>query len=39
MSGSHHAIDRVVRKYAGERGLDRGCSEHSMLATFNHHRA
>jgi hypothetical protein len=30
MSGTRHAIDRVVRKYAGERGLDRGCSAHSM---------
>jgi integrase/recombinase XerD len=28
------AIDRVVRKYATELGLDRGCSAHSMCATF-----
>jgi integrase/recombinase XerD len=28
------AIDRVVRKYAGKRGLDRGYSAHSMRATF-----
>jgi hypothetical protein len=28
------AIDRVVRKYAGELGLDRGYSAHSMRATF-----
>ena len=28
------AIDRVVRKYAGEIGLDRGYSAHSMRATF-----
>jgi integrase/recombinase XerD len=27
------AIDRVVRKYAGARGLDRGYSAHSMRAT------
>jgi integrase len=28
------AIDRVVRKYAGALGLDRGCSAYSMRATF-----
>jgi integrase/recombinase XerD len=28
------AIDRVVRKYAAMIGLDRGCSAHSMRATF-----
>jgi integrase/recombinase XerD len=28
------AIDRVVRKYAGVIGLDRGYSAHSMRATF-----
>src|SRR5271167_1928024 len=28
------AIDRVVRKNAGELGLDRGYSAHSMRATF-----
>jgi hypothetical protein len=28
------AIDRVVRKYAGELGLDRGYSAPSMRATF-----
>jgi integrase/recombinase XerD len=28
------AIDRVVRKYAGELGFDRGYSAHSMRATF-----
>jgi site-specific recombinase XerD len=28
------AIDRIVRKYAGELGLDRGYSAHSMRATF-----
>jgi len=28
------AIDRVVRKYAGDLGLDRGYSAHSMRATF-----
>jgi integrase len=28
------AIDRVVRKYASEIGLDRGYSAHSMRATF-----
>lgn len=28
------AIDRVVRKYAGGIGLDRGYSAHSMRATF-----
>jgi integrase/recombinase XerD len=28
------AIDRVVRKYAGELGLDRGYPAHSMCATF-----
>src|SRR5262249_21635485 len=28
------AIDRVVRKYAAEIGLDRGYSAHSMRATF-----
>jgi len=28
------AIDRVVRKYAGELGLERGYSAHSMRATF-----
>jgi integrase/recombinase XerD len=28
------AIDRVVRKYAGGLGLDRGYSAHSMRATF-----
>jgi integrase/recombinase XerD len=28
------AIDRLVRKYAGELGLDRGYSAHSMRATF-----
>ena len=28
------AIDRVVRKYAGKIGLDRGYSAHSMRATF-----
>jgi integrase/recombinase XerD len=28
------AIDRVVRKYAGALGLDRGSSAHSMRATF-----
>ena len=28
------AIDRVVGKYAGELGLDRGYSAHSMRATF-----
>jgi integrase len=28
------AIDRVVRKYAGELGLDRGYSAHSVRATF-----
>ncbi len=28
------AIDRVVRKYAGELGLARGYSAHSMCATF-----
>jgi integrase/recombinase XerD len=28
------AIDRVVRKYAGTLGLDRGYSAHSMRATF-----
>jgi site-specific recombinase XerD len=28
------AIDRVVRKYASELGLDRGYSAHSMRATF-----
>jgi hypothetical protein len=28
------AIDRVVRKYAGELGLNRGYSAHSMRATF-----
>jgi len=28
------AIDRVVRKYGGALGLDRGCSAHSMRATF-----
>ena len=28
------AIDRVVRKYAGELGLHRGYSAHSMRATF-----
>jgi site-specific recombinase XerD len=28
------AIDRVVRKYAGELELDRGYSAHSMRATF-----
>jgi integrase/recombinase XerD len=28
------AIDRVVRKYSGELGLDRGYSAHSMRATF-----
>jgi integrase/recombinase XerD len=28
------AIDRVVRKYATELGLDRGYSAHSMRATF-----
>ena len=27
-------IDRVVRKYAGALGLDRGYSAHSMRATF-----
>jgi len=28
------AIDRVLRKYAGKIGLDRGYSAHSMRATF-----
>ena len=28
------AIDRVVRKYAGDLELDRGYSAHSMRATF-----
>jgi integrase/recombinase XerD len=28
------AIDRVVRKYAGELGLDCGYAAHSMRATF-----
>jgi integrase/recombinase XerD len=28
------AIDRVVRKYSDELGLDRGYSAHSMRATF-----
>jgi integrase/recombinase XerD len=28
------AIDRVVRKFATALGLDRGCSAHSMRATF-----
>ena len=28
------AIDRIVRKYAGQLGLDRGYSAHSMRATF-----
>ena len=28
------AIDRVVRKYTGVLGLDRGYSAHSMRATF-----
>jgi hypothetical protein len=28
------AIDRLVRKYAGALGLDRGYSAHSMRATF-----
>jgi integrase/recombinase XerD len=28
------AIDRVVRKYAGALGLDRGYSAHSVRATF-----
>jgi integrase/recombinase XerD len=28
------AIDRVVRKYVGALGLDRGYSAHSMRATF-----
>ena len=28
------AIDRVVRQHAGELGLDRGYSAHSMRATF-----
>jgi site-specific recombinase XerD len=28
------AIDRVVRKYAGALGLDRGYSAHSMSVTF-----
>jgi integrase/recombinase XerD len=28
------AIDRVVRKYTGALGLDRGYSAHSMRATF-----
>ena len=28
------AIDRVVRKYAAQLGLDRGYSAHSMRATF-----
>ena len=28
------AIDRVVRKFAGKIGLDRGYSAHSMRATF-----
>jgi site-specific recombinase XerD len=28
------AIDRVVRKFAGELGLDRSYSAHSMRATF-----
>ena len=28
------AVDRVVRKYAGALGLDRGYSAHSMRATF-----
>jgi integrase/recombinase XerD len=28
------AIDRVVRKYAGALGLDRGYTAHSMRATF-----
>jgi integrase/recombinase XerD len=28
------AIDRVLRKYATELGLDRGYSAHSMRATF-----
>jgi integrase/recombinase XerD len=28
------AIDRVVRKYAGDLGLDRGYSAHSMRAAF-----
>jgi site-specific recombinase XerD len=29
-----NAIDRVVRKYDGELGLDLGYSAHSMRATF-----
>jgi hypothetical protein len=35
------AIDRVVRNYAGELGLDRGYPAHSMCATFitGHYRA
>jgi len=28
------AIDRVVRKYAAELGLDRGYSAHSVRTTF-----
>jgi integrase/recombinase XerD len=28
------AIDRIVRKYAGDLGLDRGYSAHSVRATF-----
>jgi integrase/recombinase XerD len=28
------AIDRVVRRYAGALGLDRGYSAHSIRATF-----
>jgi integrase len=28
------AVDRVVRKFATALGLDRGCSAHSMRATF-----
>jgi hypothetical protein len=33
------AIDRVVRKYAGELGLDRGYSAHSMRATSSRRRS
>jgi integrase/recombinase XerD len=28
------AIDRVLREHARTSGLDRGCSAHSMRATF-----
>jgi len=32
------AIDRVVRKYAGELGLDRATQAHSNARHIHHHR-